>query len=93
MSDDEWTTCHFCGTETNALGFEYNGKRHWLEDCRPDLVEHDEGPLCTWPPYTEEKYLYLNDEHPRPGCYAFQDRASLEWGTEHIHFYPKESNV
>ena len=88
MSDDDWTTCHFCGTYTNAEGFEYNGDRHWLEDCRPDLVEHEIGPLCTWPIF-EAPYEHLNEELNRPGCYAYQNSFTLEWGTEHIHFYPK----
>lgn len=32
------------GGRTGGWGKE----RHWLSDCRPDLVEHEEGPLCTW---------------------------------------------
>lgn len=87
-ADDEWTQCYFCGTDTNAEGFEYDGKRHWLEDCRPDLVEHEEGPLCTWPPYTEPDLLKYNHA-VNMTCYAYQNSFTLEWGTEHIHFYPK----
>lgn len=25
----------------------YRPVRHWLSDCRPDLVQHDIGELCT----------------------------------------------
>lgn len=65
-------TCHFCGEELTEDSFDYAGRRHWLSDCRPDLVEHEEGPLCTWGP---------------KGCYAFQDEQR-NWTTEHVHFYP-----
>jgi hypothetical protein len=61
--DDGWHTCHFCGTYVKD-GLENDGTRHWLSDCRPDLVEHEPGPACTWP--------------YRPGpnnCYAYKDEA------------------
>jgi hypothetical protein len=49
-SQDEAHNCHFCGTVVKG-GYEANGKRHWLSDCRPDLTEHEPGELCTWAPY------------------------------------------
>jgi len=73
---DGWHQCYFCG-EYVSEGYEATGERHWLSDCRPDLVEHEPGPLCTW---------YESD--PGKGCYAFQDHFTNQWGEEHIHFYP-----
>jgi hypothetical protein len=32
-------------TELNAAG---ERRRHWLSDCRPDLLPHEPGPTCTW---------------------------------------------
>jgi hypothetical protein len=43
----EWHNCHFCGTLVRD-GYESDGTRHWLSDCRPDLTEHEPGPTCTW---------------------------------------------
>lgn len=55
-------------------------KRHWLSDCRPDLVMHEPGPLCTWP-----------DEPGQQGshCYAYQndDAQGRPWTTKHEYFY------
>lgn len=50
-----WHGCHFCGTTVRG-GYEVDGTRHWLSDCRPDLTEHEPGELCTW--------------FPARGCYA-----------------------
>jgi hypothetical protein len=41
--------CHFCGENLNHDSTESSGKRHWLSDCRPDLLPHWPGPDCTWP--------------------------------------------
>lgn len=41
--------CHFCGTSLNHDSTEYGGERHWLSDCRPDLILHWPGPDCTCP--------------------------------------------
>lgn len=86
--------CHFCGTfvkngleyDVDAFDEQGNRKRHWLSDCRPDLVEHEIGPLCTWPAY-EGEYAYLNEQDNRPGCYAYTN-GDGEITTDHIHFYP-----
>jgi hypothetical protein len=75
MSDADWHHCHFCG-ELVSDGVDTKGNRHYLSDCRPDLVEHEIGPLCTWS---------YSDKHPN--CYAYQDMGTRAWGTEHIHFY------
>lgn len=40
--------CHFCGEYLDADSKDSQGRRHWLSDCRPDLTEHEKGPLCTW---------------------------------------------
>lgn len=42
--------CHFCGTGLTHDSYEDSAKtrRHWLSDCRPDLLPHEPGPLCTW---------------------------------------------
>lgn len=82
--------CHFCG-EPVSDGIAANGKRHWLSDCRPDLVEHEIGPLCTWPEGTSVK-------DTSPGCYAYSESnfepsepgtvgSGLKWTKEHTHFY------
>lgn len=84
--DDGPSQCHFCGEYVND-GLDPKGERHWLSDCRPDLVQHEVGPLCTWPPY-EPPNEDLNDKLPSPNCYAYRVRESNEWGTEHTHFYP-----
>lgn len=80
--------CHFCGTYV-LNGYECGENkdvRHWLSDCRPDLVEHEEGPLCTWPDRNDGTY---QGSH----CYAYQYWGGKEvgykqiWGTEHKHFF------
>lgn len=108
--------CHFCGTELDHNSYEtvpvttdggrtggWGKKRHWLSDCRPDLVEHEEGPTCTWWTMTRPEFLQkLRDdgkEHlaeryeGQPICYAYRDRDSGEFGTEHKHFYPDSPTV
>lgn len=81
-----WHQCHFCGADVDKDGMETDGhghlKRHFLSDCRPDLVQHEPGELCTWP------FIAERNQYREPGCYAFQDRDTNEWGAEHIHFYP-----
>ena len=68
---DEWPDvephpCHFCG-EYVIHGYESNGRRHYLSDCRPDLVEHEIGELCTWTHFVPDNTGHGN-------CYAYQDR-------------------
>jgi len=73
--------CHFCGADLDHGSYSYeNGLRvrHWLSDCRPDLVEHEPGEICTWVYDPDRKY----------NCYAYQDRATNAWTDEHEHFYP-----
>lgn len=78
----EYHTCHFCG-EYVSDGLDPKGERHWLSDCRPDLVKHEPGPICTWHNSPSKKDP-LNTE---PDCYAYQIPGTREWGTEHTHFY------
>jgi hypothetical protein len=76
----EGNTCHFCGTCV-IDGYETGRdrhKRHWLSDCRPDLVEHEPGKLCTWHAQEDRGY----------DCYAYQNSDTREWTNEHKHFYP-----
>lgn len=88
MTDEDYHQCCFCG-EYVRNGYEFNGERHYLSDCRPDLVEHEIGKDCTWrykaPGVAESQGLT-----PLPlevTCYAFQD-DNQKWTKEHIHFYP-----
>lgn len=82
LSDDEdFHPCHFCGTEVKD-GKEYNGARHFLSDCRPDLVQHEIGPLCTWAHQRGDGKTKENQT-----CYAYQN-PDKEWTDKHEHFYP-----
>ena len=100
--DGGWKQCHFCGTyvKDNYEDREKT-KPHFLVDCRPDLVEHEIGPLCTWPvmaystpekphSWSNDKVDEFNKKHGRPSCYAYQDRFTGEWTEEHTHFYPND---
>ena len=71
----EYHNCHFCGDYVSD-GKDSKGNRHWLSDCRPDLVEHEIGELCTW----------HNVEGQVRDCYAYQD-DNFKWTDEHTHFY------
>lgn len=77
---DEWHECHFCGDYVKD-GKDAKGKPHKLADCRPDLVPHEPGPLCTW------SYLTTGVHN----CYAFQDKWTNEWTDQHTHFYPEDA--
>jgi len=85
MDEDTTHQCHFCGTwvdegyehDVNAFDADGNRKRHWLSDCRPDLVEHEPGELCTWHGIGGKQ----------ADCYAYQDRETNKWTKEHTHFY------
>lgn len=87
MDEEEYHQCHFC-SEYVKNGLESNGKRHYLSDCRPDLVEHEIGDTCTWA-YTrtmEEKY----QREEKYTCYAYQETDAVgqkDWTDEHVHFY------
>jgi hypothetical protein len=84
--DQGWHNCHFCGEVISKKGYENNGRRHFLSDCRPDLVEHEPGELCTW--------WYRKDEIPiESTCYAYESWGDKDngyqrhWTTEHTHFF------
>lgn len=83
--EEDWHECHFCGTFVNN-GREYRGQRHWLSDCRPDLVKHEIGKDCTWA-YRRE----MAAEDPNYNfkeadtCYAYEEHSNGEW--KHTKFY------
>jgi hypothetical protein len=66
--------CHFCGEYLDENSNDPKGNRHYLSDCRPDLVEHKIGVLCTW--------AFRNP----PDCYGYYDDKTKT--NEHTHFYP-----
>ena len=41
--------CHFCGADLDHFGVDTDRNFHTVAFCRPDLVEHEPGSLCTWP--------------------------------------------
>lgn len=56
-------TCHFCGEHLTHDGYDPQGNLHDTAFCRPDLVEHEPGPLCTWPDDPEK------NKYREPWCY------------------------
>lgn len=76
---EEAHQCHFCG-EWVLDGVSVNGERHWLSDCRPDLVEHEPGATCTW-----HNLSVVEGKD----CYAYQEKdvKDPKWGNKHEHFY------
>jgi hypothetical protein len=96
MSDTEHH-CHFCGEHVED-GKDPKGNRHWLSDCRPDLVKHEPGELCTWSYMLGDKCTCgsSDDEHlefcalrtpDNKSCYAYMNNDTRKWGDEHKHFY------
>ena len=84
--DDEWHNCHFCG-ELVKDGKDSKRARHWLSDCRPDLVKHEIGKACTWH-YSDKAhncyaYSVSNFKPSEPGVVG----NGLKWTDEHTHFY------
>lgn len=90
--DSDFHNCHFCGEYVSKRGYDPKGERHYLSDCRPDLVEHEIGELCTWAYRRKEEFKI---DHKNGGyayqekdtCYAYQD-DNRQWTNEHTHFYP-----
>jgi hypothetical protein len=41
--------CYFCGEELTHDNYDYSDNHHTVAFCRPDLVEHEVGELCTRP--------------------------------------------
>lgn len=62
----DYHTCHFCG-ENVKDGLTPKGERHWLSDCRPDLVEHEIGRTCTWA-HLRNKFEECNECQPYTPC-------------------------
>jgi hypothetical protein len=97
VSNMDWHRCHFCGEYLTAEGKENGGVIfHTLSYCRPDLVEHEIGDLCTWA--FRRKPLVIGkgtpNERTEPAfpenhtCYAYYDDDTRKWTNEHTHFYP-----
>lgn len=85
IREDAAHQCHFCG-EWVVNGIECRtGDRHWLSDCRPDLVHHEPGPLCTWHAFAPGSGKFFRSENF--DCYAYQDLWTQEWTEDHAHFY------
>jgi hypothetical protein len=82
--EEEYHHCHFCGTEVKN-GKESNGDRHFLSDCRPDLIEHEIGDTCTWA-FRRKMEAYATEPEAL-NCYAYQNHETNEWTDEHKHFY------
>lgn len=59
--DHDTHNCHFCGTSLTHNSYDHDGRRHWLSDCRPDLLPHQPGELCTWG-YRNPSECYANHE-------------------------------
>lgn len=70
-------TCYFCGENLTHDSHDPQGNRHWLSDCRPDLTEHEPGPLCTWPHREAPDNCYAYESHFNPGM----------WTDKHVNFY------
>lgn len=81
--------CHYCGTELRHDSYEFakggKGERHWLSDCRPDLVRHEPGGKCTWA-YRRGSEEFAN-ENENTFCYAYRNPDTNEVGLEHKYFY------
>lgn len=82
--DKEPVRCHFCG-EYVKDGYSTEradgNARHWLSDCRPDLVEHPVGPCCTWAYRRDMDSSFGFVEGPDM-CYAYDKDGN------HVLFYP-----
>jgi len=97
MPETEARQCHFCGTWVkDGYSVEADKSRHWLSDCRPDLVEHEIGPTCTWAFQTmksEDDVVHVEEITPGRLCYAFEwmgdetNGYKRVWTDEHVHFY------
>lgn len=57
--------CHFCGEYLCKDSYDPKGNRHYLSDCRPDLIAHDRGEACTWP-HKNECYLIIHGGNSEP---------------------------
>lgn len=67
--------CYFCGSDLDHVGYDTDGNNHTVEFCRPDLVEHVAGPLCTWPATGDAETDALLG---RPNCYWDHEKNVLK---------------
>ena len=63
--------CHFCGDDLTHSGHDSSGVLHDVAYCRPDLVDHEIGDLCTWPDKPEM------NKYREPGCYWDHEKGEL----------------
>lgn len=88
--NEDYHHCFFCGEYVHS-GLEFNGTRHHLSDCRPDLVDHEIGEICTWAFRRNPEFKRMKDETEdfpeNRTCYAYQN-DNQQWTDEHVHFYP-----
>lgn len=85
INEEDYHQCHFCG-EYVKDGKEIDGTRHWLSDCRPDLVKHEIGELCTWSYRRLEEFKDENFKE-EDTCYAYRNTHTLKWTDKHEHFH------
>ena len=64
--------CPACGEDLDHVGYDPGGNHHTVGFCRPDLVEHEAGPLCTWPDIAE------NNQYRETGCYWDHENNKLK---------------
>lgn len=65
--------CGLCGADLDHTGWDGEAD-HTVAYCRPDLVEHEPGPLCTWPATGDPE---LDAKYNRPGCYWDHENGRL----------------
>ena len=64
--------CPWCGENLTHSEHDSDGNLHNTAFCRPDLVAHEPGPLCTWPDTPE-----LN-KYREPGCYWDHEKGKMK---------------
>ena len=67
--------CYFCGEDLDHVSYDVEGNLHDVAYCRPDLVPHEPGPLCTWPSTGDP---VLDEELARPECYWDHENNRLK---------------
>lgn len=63
--------CNWCGEGLTHSLHDSDGEYHDTAYCRPDLVDHEPGDLCTWPDKPEM------NKYREPGCYWDHEKGEL----------------